>query len=68
MKDKFKNYGLWLSLFALATMIAQDFFNITLDNTRVQLYVDTIMTTLILLGIISNPETENKWYKDDNKK
>ena len=67
MKEKFKNHGLWLSLIALVVMIAQDFFNITLDNTRLQLYIDTIITVLVFLGIVSNPETENKWYKDDIK-
>lgn len=66
MQEKFKNYGLWVALFALVGMVLMDtvpHFNLG----RYQEYVDMILYILIAAGVVSNP-TAGKWFADKNKK
>lgn len=63
MKSRLKNYGLWVSLFALFGMILQDFSGLEIPMSKYELYSETILTILIFLGIVNNPTT-GKWYKD----
>lgn len=66
MKEKFKNRGLWVALFALLGMVLMD----TVPNFnlgRYQEYVDIILFILIAAGVISNP-TAGKWFADQDKK
>lgn len=64
LKQRFQNIGLWLAFASLVYLILQD-AGITLSNERYQTYVDLISQILILLGIINNPTTQNKWFGDD---
>lgn len=62
MQEKFKNYGLWVALFALVGMVLMDtvpHFNLG----RYQEYVDMILYILIAAGVVSNP-TVGKWFAD----
>jgi len=62
MKDKLKNRGLWVALFALLGMVLMDtipHFNLG----RYQEYVDVILFILAAAGVISNP-TSGKWFPD----
>ncbi|MBG9841475.1 hypothetical protein ABE30_28845 [Bacillus tropicus] len=62
MQEKFKNYGLWVALFALVGMVLMDtvpHFNLG----RYQEYVDMILYILIAAGVVSNP-TAGKWFAD----
>ncbi|WJE53894.1 hypothetical protein QRE66_06435 [Bacillus cereus] len=62
MKDKLKNRGLWVALFALLGMVLMDtvpHFNVG----RYQEYVDSILVILIAFGVISNPSS-GKWFTD----
>ena len=61
--SRFKNYGLWLALFSLFSMILKDLFKINIAEEQYYLYVNTIMTILILLGIVNNPSL-GRGYKD----
>ena len=61
--DRLKNYGLWLALFSLVAMILKDFFGVNIVEEQYELYVDTIMTILIGLGIVNNPSL-GRGYKD----
>lgn len=66
MKEKLKNRGLWVALFALLGMVLMDtipHFNLG----RYQEYVDVILFILIAAGVISNP-TAGKWFGDQDKK
>ena len=63
LRDRLSNYGLWVSLFALLGMILEDFFGITLVKEQYELYTNSILTILVLLGLVNNP-TNGKWYKD----
>lgn len=66
MQEKFKNYGLWVALFALLGMVLMDtvpHFN----AGRYQEYVDMILYILIAAGVVSNP-TAGKWFADKQNK
>ncbi|MGG7143465.1 phage holin [Clostridium nigeriense] len=65
--SRFKNYGLWVSIFALIPIILNS-FGIKVVPDEYQAISNAILTILVALGIISNPTTECKWYIDDNKK
>ena len=62
--SRFKNYGLWLSIFALIPLIL-NLFGIRAIPEEYQEIKTAILTILIAVGIISNPTTEAKWYSDD---
>ncbi|MCQ6356394.1 MULTISPECIES: hypothetical protein [Bacillus cereus group] len=62
MKEKLKNRGLWVALFALLGMVLMDtipHFNLG----RYQEYVDVILFILAAAGVISNPSA-GKWFAD----
>ncbi|MFE7378500.1 hypothetical protein ACFU6E_28520 [Bacillus cereus] len=66
MKEKLKNRGLWVALFALLGMVLMDtipHFNLG----RYQEYVDVILFILAAAGVISNP-TAGKWFADNQNK
>ncbi|EEK91744.1 hypothetical protein bcere0012_52980 [Bacillus cereus BDRD-ST24] len=63
MKEKLKNRGLWVALFALLGMVLMDtipHFNLG----RYQEYVDVILFILAAAGVISNPAA-GKWFADN---
>ena len=61
---RFKNYGLWVSVFALIPMIAKNIgVNIIPDNYNN--ITQAILTILVMAGILNNPTTENKGFGDD---
>ena len=56
MNNKYRNYGLWLALFALIGLILRD------DKKKKKSYgeyVELIMYVLIALGVVSNPSMGN---------
>lgn len=66
MKEKFKNRGLWVALFALLGMVLMD--NIPNFNLgRFQEYVDVLLFILAAAGVISNPSA-GKWFADNPNK
>lgn len=62
MMDRFKNYGLWLSVASLLLMVLQD-AGVNITPEKFNAYVQAILGILVLLGIVSNPK-EGKWYQD----
>lgn len=66
LKPRISNYGFWVSIFALIPLILKC-FGITVipdyENT-----VNTILSLLVILGIVNNPTTDAKWYGDDSTK
>lgn len=61
--ERFKNYGFWVSLFSLIGLLLHDFGGINFSSARYELYVQTILSILVVLGIANDPNT-GKWYKD----
>lgn len=60
-KERFSNYGLWVSLFSLIGLILVDTLNVDLGHY--QQYVEIILTILMGLGIVNDPR-KGKWYSD----
>lgn len=61
---RLRNYGLWISLGSLIFMIIQE-FGVQITPEKWELYVNSILSILILLGIVNNPTTQNKGFGDD---
>lgn len=64
MKKGFKNYGLWVSLASTVLLVLQA-LEIGIDAGKYNEFVNILLALLVALGVISNPQTENKWYGDD---
>ncbi|PEB52501.1 hypothetical protein COO03_12015 [Bacillus sp. AFS098217] len=62
MRDKLKNRGLWVALFALLGMVLMDTIP-QFNAGRYQEYVDIILVILVACGVISNPAA-GKWFTD----
>lgn len=64
--NRFRNYGFWLS--ALAFVVgALRYTGTDLGIAEDSVIADIIIGGLVALGIINNPVTESKWYRDDTK-
>jgi len=61
---RYKNYGLWVAVSSLILMILQD-VGLPITPEKYEAYSQVVFTILILLGIVSNPTTENKGFGDD---
>jgi len=59
---KFKNYGLWGSLFSILGMALID-FKVIGELGRYEMYAKIILSILVALGVVSNPK-EGKGYID----
>ncbi|EOR25938.1 MULTISPECIES: phage holin [Clostridium] len=64
--SRFKNYGLWVSIFALIPMLLNS-LGIEVIPEEYQAITNTILSILVALGIVSNPTTQCKWFVDDKK-
>ncbi|SHH05720.1 hypothetical protein [Tepidibacter thalassicus] len=69
MDNKFRNYGLWVSILAFIPILADSLkvydINIILPGNYETL-TKAFLSILIIAGIISNPK-EGKWFLDDKK-
>lgn len=65
IKERFSNYGLWISIFALVGMILIDAKVVT-DLGRYQEYVQIILVIMIGAGILNDPD-HGKGYGDKEK-
>jgi len=59
---KFRNYGLWGSLFSILGMALID-FGVIGELGRYEMYAKIILSILVALGVVSNPK-EGKGYID----
>lgn len=66
MNNRFKNYGLWASILAFIPIFLKS-FGIDIVPENYAQVVEGILGILVLAGIINNPATENKGYKDDKE-
>ena len=63
-KSRFKNYGLWVAIFALVPLILQG-FGLDILPKNYQEIVSGILGILVMAGILNNPTTETKGFLDD---
>lgn len=64
--SRFKNYGLWVSVFSFIVLICEG-YNLDILPSNFQDIVQCILSILVFAGFVNNPDTENKGYLDDNK-
>lgn len=62
--SRFKNYGLWVSIFALVPMILHG-FGVKVLPDNYQSIITAVLSILVAAGILNNPTTENKGFLDD---
>lgn len=66
MNNRYKNYGLWISVAALIPILLSSFGIQIIPNY--ELLVNSILGILVLAGILNDPTSENKGYLDDTSK
>ncbi|SFA92150.1 holin [Clostridium frigidicarnis] len=62
--NRWKNYGLWVSIFAFIPLVLNAFGLKVLPANYTEL-VTALLSILVMAGLISNPETVAKWYLGD---
>lgn len=63
--DRFKNYGLWISIFALIPLLLEGFGVDVLPENYDEI-IKSLLGVLVLAGVINNPE-KGKGYVDPKK-
>lgn len=66
MKDRLRNYGLWVSVIALIPMILE-LFGVDVMPEQFEQVGMGILSVLVMAGILNNPTTSSKWFLDDKK-
>ncbi|WP_297520415.1 holin [uncultured Clostridium sp.] len=64
---RLKNYGLWVSVLALAPMLL-DGFGVDILPANYEIITTAVLGILVTAGILNNPTTSNKGFLDDGKK
>ncbi|GAB6167650.1 hypothetical protein JCM1393_01100 [Clostridium carnis] len=64
--SRFRNYGLWVSIAALIPMVL-NLFGIKVIPEEYQTITNTILSILVAAGLLNNPTTTSKWFRDDCK-
>jgi phi LC3 family holin len=64
LKIRLRNYAFWISVASFIVLILQT-FGVTFDLGQYDKVVNSVLSLLVLLGIINNPTTENKGFLDD---
>lgn len=63
--ERFKNYGLWFSIFAFVPLFCES-FGLKLFIKPYLEIINSILGIIVLAGILSNPTTVNNGYLDDD--
>lgn len=64
-KNRLRNYGLWVSVAALIPLVLSAFGLKIVDEQKYMELINALLAILVGLGLINNPSTENRWFKDD---
>ena len=63
--NRWRNYGLWLSIAAFIPLLLSSFgFNVLPANY--QEIISAFLGILVMAGIINDPNTSRKWFLDDS--
>ena len=64
-KERWTNKGLWVSIFAFLALILRltPLYNHIPENY--EMLVEMFLGILVLAGILNDPNTDNKFYSDD---
>lgn len=66
MNNRFRNYGLWLSILAFIPLLLEALGLNVLPKNYNEL-ITSFLGILVLAGILNDPTTQNKGYFDDKK-
>jgi uncharacterized membrane protein len=66
-KNRFQNYGLWVSLTSLLFLVLHG-MGLEIVDAYYDRAVDFILGMLVLFGIVNNPTTTHRGYLDDRQK
>ena len=61
LKERTKNYGFWVSLFALIPLFLQTFGDVSVLPSNYEEITNLVLSLIVTLGIVNNPTT-GKWY------
>lgn len=64
-KNRLRNYGLWVSISALVPLLLSAFGVKIVDEQKYMELINAVLAILVGLGLINNPDTQNRWFKDD---
>lgn len=64
-KNRLRNYGLWVSVAALIPLVLSAFGLKIINEQKYMELINALLAILVGLGLINNPSTENRWFKDD---
>ena len=64
-KNRLRNYGLWVSIAALVPLLLSAFGVKIVDEQKYMELINAVLAILVGLGLINNPDTQNRWFKDD---
>ncbi|MCT8977631.1 holin [Clostridium sp. CX1] len=62
--NRFRNYGLWLSIAAFIPMLLKAFGKDILPDNYDEL-INAFLSILVIAGILNNPQTNNRGFLDD---
>lgn len=62
--SRFRNYGLWVSIFAAIPLILKA-FGVNIIPEDYNAIVTAVLGILVMAGILNNPTTDNSGYLDD---
>ena len=65
--NRFRNYGLWVPILALMPMVLR-IFGIRIIPEQFKEVSSMILLVLVALGILNDPTTQYKGYRDDKVK
>jgi uncharacterized membrane protein len=63
MKQRFKNYALWISVASLGLIVAQA-FGLEIAEDKYNEIVNGVLTVLVLAGVVNNPSS-GTGFKDE---
>jgi uncharacterized membrane protein len=64
-KNKLRNYGLWIAIASLVAIFVPRLFGIEFPLGDWKIFVDSILSILVIFGILNNPSTNSYGWKDD---
>lgn len=67
-RNRLKNYGFWISIAALVPLVLSAFGVKLFDEQKYMEGINALLAILVGLGIINNPDTQNRWFADDKVK
>lgn len=64
--ERFKNYGLWVSIFSFIPLLLHG-LGINILPANYEQIVTAFLGILVMAGLLNNPNTNSKWYADDKE-